>query len=46
MSDDEHISVVTNVVRRIEGYAKIGLNYLQNKYDNEKRYLELLLCHY
>lgn len=36
MSDDEQKAVATNIVRRIEGYANTGLNYLQNKYDNEK----------
>ncbi len=36
MTDEEQSAVAINIVRRIEGYANTGLNYLQNKYDNDK----------
>lgn len=36
MNDEELKGVVTTIVRRIEGYANTGLNYLQDKFDNQK----------
>lgn len=36
MNDDECKAAVSTIVRRIEGYANTGLNYIQDKFNNEK----------
>ena len=36
MSDDQCREAVSNIIRRIEGYANTGLNFIQSKFNNEK----------
>ena len=36
MSDEECKAVVSNIIRRLEGYANTGLNYIQDKFENAK----------
>jgi hypothetical protein len=36
MSDEECKAAVGTIIRRIEGYANTGLNYIQDKFNNEK----------
>ena len=36
MNDDEQKTAVSTIIRRIEGYANTGLNYLQDKFDKSK----------
>lgn len=36
MNDEECKAAVGTIVRRIEGYANTGLNYIQDKFNNEK----------
>ena len=32
----DYIKAISCIIRRIEGYANTGLNYIQNKFNNEK----------
>ena len=36
MNEEESKAAVGMIIRRIEGYANTGLNYIQNKFNNEK----------
>lgn len=36
MTDEQCKEAVSTIIRRIEGYANTGLNYIQNKFNNEK----------
>lgn len=36
MSDDSIKECISTIIRRIEGYANSGLEYIQNKFDKEK----------
>lgn len=36
MNEEESKAAVSNIIRRIEGYANTGLNYIQDKFNNEK----------
>lgn len=36
MSDERCKEAVSTIIRRIEGYANTGLNYIQNKFNTEK----------
>ncbi len=36
MTEDELKNAASTIARRIEGYANTGLNYLQDKFDNQK----------
>ena len=36
MNEEESKAAVAMIIRRIEGYANTGLNYIQNKFNNEK----------
>ncbi len=36
MNEEDSEAAVVAIVRRIEGYANVGLSYLQDKFDNEK----------
>lgn len=36
MNEEECKAAVGTIVKRIEGYANTGLNYIQDKFNNEK----------
>ena len=36
MTDEKTKVAVSDIIKRIEGYANVGLGYLQEKFDNEK----------
>lgn len=36
MADEEMKKAVSDIIRRIEGYANVGFSHLQQKFDNEK----------
>lgn len=36
MNDDQCKETVSTIIRRIEGYANTGLNYIQDKFNTEK----------
>lgn len=36
MNDDQCKEAVSTIIRRIEGYANTGLNYIQDKFNTEK----------
>lgn len=36
MSDEECKATASSIIRRMEGYANTGLNYIQDKFDNAK----------
>lgn len=36
MDDDQIKDCITTIIRRIEGYANVGFEYIQKKFDDEK----------